>query len=91
MSGSSQCPHSDLHFDIKHIHLQDSNVAYVEMKARCTICQKPMVFRGLPLGLSPNQPTGELDGHEVRLPIIGEGEEPTGNQIGFVSGPRGED
>lgn len=84
MTASTQCPHSDLHFDLNHVHLADSNVHYLEVKARCNICEKQMVFRGLPLGLSPAQPTGSLGGDEVRLPFIGQDEEPTGSQIGFV-------
>lgn len=84
MSASNQCHHPDLHFDLNHVNLADSSVHYLEIKARCKVCERPMVFRGLPLGLSPNQPTGELGGYEARLPMIGEDEEPSGNLIGFV-------
>lgn len=84
MSGSAQCPHTDLHFDLNNVHFADASIHYLEIKARCKICDKPMVFRGLPLGLSPHHPTGELGGYEVRLPFVGEGEEPTGNLMGFT-------
>jgi hypothetical protein len=86
MNASSQCPHSDLHIHVHHVHLADCNVHYLEVKATCNICKKPMLFRGLPLGLSPNQPTAELGGQEARLPVIGEGEEPAGDLIGFIGG-----
>ncbi|MCG8595652.1 MAG: hypothetical protein MI785_14990 [Kiloniellales bacterium] len=84
MSATSQCPQSDLHFDIRHVRMEDSNIHYLEVKARCKICGSPMVFRGLPLRVSPEQPTGELGGYEARLPMLGEGEEPSGSLIGFV-------
>lgn len=84
MSGSTQCPHTDLHFNLHHVSLGDSNIHYLEIKATCKICDKPMVFRGLPLGMTPNHPTGELGGYEARLPFIGEGEEPAGVLISFI-------
>ena len=43
-----------------------------------------MVFRGLPLGLTPHHPTGELGGFEARLPLLAEGEQATGNLTGFA-------
>lgn len=84
MSASTQCPHTDLDIQINLINFEDSNVHYMEVKASCKICGKPMVFQGLPLGVSPHQPTGELGGYEARLPFLGEGEEPTGKLIGFT-------
>ncbi len=84
MNASTQCPHSDLHFDLNHVGLADTNVHYLEIKARCKICEKPMVFRGLPLGLTPYHPTGEVGGFEARLPFLAEGEELSGNIVGFT-------
>lgn len=63
------------------------NIHYLEVKARCKICDRQMVFRGLPLGLSPQHPTGDLGGYEVRLPFLADGDEPKGNLIGFTSKP----
>jgi len=84
MSGSAQCPRSDLHFDIHHAGFSDCSIHYLEIKARCKICDKRMVFQGLPLGMTPHHPTGALDGGEARLPFLGEGEELTGKVIGFT-------
>ena len=84
MNASSQCPHNDLHINIQHIGFDDSNIQYIEIKATCRICDKPMVFQGLPLGLTPAHPTGELGGYEVRLPILAEGEELTGKILSFA-------
>lgn len=84
MGASQQCPHPDLHFHLHHVHLADSNVHYLEIKATCNICSAPMLFRGMPLGMTPAHPTMALDGSEARLPMIGEGEEPIGKLFGFV-------
>lgn len=81
---SSQCPHPDLHFTLNHVHLEDSNVHYLEITATCNICSSPMAFRGMPLGLSPGHPTMALDGSEAILPFLGAGEEPAGKLIGLV-------
>lgn len=89
MSASQQCHHPDLHFDSNHVSMGDSNVHYLEIKARCRVCDVPMVFRGLPLGLSPHQPTMQIDGQEVRLPMLGKGEEPEGTLIGFTGEYKG--
>lgn len=84
MSGSTQCPHSDLHFHLHNQGFHDTNVHYLEVKATCKICNKPMIFRGCPLGLTPAHPTMSLDGTEIRLPFLGEDEEPGGNLISVV-------
>ncbi len=84
MSGSTQCPHSDLHFEINNQGFHDTNLHYLEIRAKCNTCGKPMCFRGLPLGLSPHRPTGELGGYEVRLPFVGEGEELQNEPPGFI-------
>lgn len=83
MSASTQCHHPDLHFDLHHVHLLDSNVHYLDIKARCTVCGARMLFQGCPMGVTPKHPTMSLDGGEIHLPMFGEGEQPTGKQIGF--------
>lgn len=84
MSASTQCPHSDLHFEIHHQGFDDSSIHYLEIKASCKTCGKRMIFRGAPFGLTPAHPTMAIDGSEMRLPFLGEGEELTGKVIGFV-------
>lgn len=76
MSASTKCPHTDLHFDLNTVSFGDSNIKSVEIKAKCNVCQMPMVFFGLPLGMSLTQPTASLGGHEVRLPMCGEQDVP---------------
>lgn len=86
MSGSVQCPHSDLHFDLNNVCLTDTNLHYLEIKAKCNTCEKKMIFRGLPHGVSPSRPTGDIDGSEARLPFLAEGENLMGEPAGFIGG-----
>lgn len=81
---STSCPHSDLHIEINNAGFGDSNIHYLEIKARCKICDKPLAFRGAPLGLSPMQPTMAFDGSEIRIPFLVEGEEYDGKALGFT-------
>lgn len=81
---SSVCPHSDLHIHVDHVHLADSNTAYLDITAKCNICGAPMAFQGCPLGVSPKQPTMALDGSVIHIPMRAAGEEPTGRQDGFA-------
>lgn len=83
MSGSSQCPHSDLHFHLNNAYFGDTNIHYLEIKAHCNICKAPMVFRGLPAGLSPEHPTASIDGQEAVLPFLAADEDLTGKPFGY--------
>ena len=84
MTGTKQCHHPELHIDLNHVCLVDSNTHYLEIKARCKVCGVRMQFQGAPLGLSPSQPTMALDGLEITIPMRGEGEEPAGMQISII-------
>lgn len=84
MSASSRCPHSDVHFNLNHVCLGDTNVHYVELKGECKICGKGIRFRGAPFGLTPTHPTMAVDGSEIVIPFLGDGEEPEGTLIGFT-------
>lgn len=79
-----QCPHSNVHWSIHHQGFHDSNIHYLEIKGVCAICDKKLIFRGCPLGMTPQHPTMALDGSEIRLPFMAEGEEYDGKSIGFV-------
>ena len=83
MSGSAQCPHADLHFHLNNARFGDTNIHYLEIKASCVTCGADMVFRGLPVGMSPEHPTASLDGKEIVLPFLGNGEDLTGRPIGY--------
>lgn len=83
-SDSSQCPHTDHHYEINMACFGNTNIRYLEIKGRCTICDAPIRFRGLPMGLSPMHPTMALDGSDVALPIMHGDEEYDGKAMGFV-------
>ena len=78
------CEHQQLHLSVNFVGFEDTNVRYLEIKVKCKTCDRRMRFRGLPLGLSPHRPTGELGGFEVRLPFLAEGEELEGQVVGFT-------
>lgn len=85
MSGSTQCPHSNLAW---HFHVNgfvDSNVASATVAAKCNICGKRMKLdRGLPMGASSRGPTQAGDDSlGIMFPMIAEGEEPS-KEWGFV-------
>ena len=77
-----QCPHSDMHYHLNTASFGDTNLRYLEITGKCTICGKAAVFRG-PLGMGPDGPGVAADGSEARLPFLFEGEDLTGKPIGF--------
>lgn len=81
MNATSQCHHPDVHIHVNHHRSGDSNTQYLEITARCTVCDVAMAFQGCPFGLSPWQPTMAPDGSEIRIPMRGAGEKPEGSQI----------
>lgn len=79
MSGSTQCPHSDIDWHQHVTGFHDSNVASVVITAKCNICGKRMKLdRGLPMGASSYGPTQAGDDTlGIMFPMIAEGEEPS--------------
>jgi hypothetical protein len=84
MSGSTQCPHSDIGWHLSHVAFHDATIHYLEIKGVCNVCEAAVTFRGLPFGMTPAHPTMAVDGSEVTLPFMLGDEEPAGNVIGFV-------
>lgn len=87
MSASTQCPHSDPHFNLELAAFGDTNIRYLEITGHCNVCGAALRFLGLPLGLTPSRPTGALDGSEARLPVMFGEEEYDGKAVGFTGGP----
>jgi len=85
MSGSTQCPHSEVHFNLKVVNLADSNIHYLEITGRCKVCDKALAFRGCPFGVTPAHPTMAIDGSEITIPFLCEDEEPSGKLLGFTA------
>lgn len=73
------CAHEDFMVDAEVNRLLDAKDAaglrqtgYVlDLKVRCTQCDEPFVFIGLPgkVGLHPLEPRTDFDGTELRAPI----------------------
>ncbi|MES1993174.1 MAG: hypothetical protein V4457_06110 [Pseudomonadota bacterium] len=82
--GETECGHSDVHWHIHHQAFSDSNMHYLEISGRCKICETLMIFRGVPIGMTPAHPTRSVGGDEIRLPFLGAGEEPKGNLVGYA-------
>ncbi len=88
-SASTQCPHSDVAFDLNYNHMADSNVHSLEVKAKCNICGVKMnLGRGLAMGASSLFSTRAFDGNlGILIPVLAEGETPS-KEWGFaLSGP----
>lgn len=79
MSGSTQCPHSDIAFHQHVTGFVDSNVSSVVVTAKCNICGKRMKLdRGLPMGATSRGPTQAGDDSlGIMFPMIAEDEEPS--------------
>jgi hypothetical protein len=58
-------------------------VFYCELRVRCTVCDKPFEFIGLPMGMSPGQAMCSVDGQVARLPIKPVGEQMPLDVMGF--------
>lgn len=47
----------------------------MDVTVKCTECNKPFEFVGLPMGYSPYRPMCSVDGQEARMPIKPVGEQ----------------
>jgi hypothetical protein len=79
---AKRCKHDHFRFQVKVVHLSDSNVKYLEIHGDCVQCGALASFQGLPLGVSPFHPTGSIDGREAMVPFLAAGEEPSGALVG---------
>lgn len=74
------CQHMNFHVQANVGRLQRSEedktiVGFtMDVTVKCTDCDKPFEFIGLPMGYSPNQPMCSVDGIEARMPIKPVGE-----------------
>lgn len=80
MSGSVQCPHTDLDFDIRVTKMIDSNVGSLRLRASCKTCgARIRLNRGVPMGASSRFPTADAEMHYggILIPMLADGEEPS--------------
>lgn len=80
-----RCRHDHFRFQVRVVHLSDSNVKYLEIHGDCVQCGILATFRNLPVGVSPHHPTATIDGREIMVPFLPEGDEPEGALVGFSS------
>lgn len=80
----SRCFHMNFRADVKVARIEDTGLKYADITIRCVDCGSPAVFRGMPTGLSPDQPCGSVDAQEARLPFLCEGDTYDGTSMGFT-------
>lgn len=79
---SARCPHPHLHFHLNDASFGNTNLRYLEIRARCEACGQAVKFRG-PIGMGPQQAMVSLDGEEVRVPFLIGDETLTGNPASY--------
>lgn len=81
-----KCDHKNFEAKSNIIRLEDSGRFMMEVSVKCTECDTPFQFLGLPLGLNMEGAAMEVDGLEARLTIAPQGDvpHPLGNK--FVKG-----
>lgn len=83
MSGSSKCPHFNFQANVDVARIEDTGLKYAHITIRCADCGRPAEFRGLPCGISPDQPASSVGAEEARLPFLCGGDDYNGKGIGF--------
>lgn len=63
------CEHEDFEVDAKVIRLSDSGRFTMDVRVKCTQCEHPFRFLGLPMGVDLNGATTSADGTEGRFSI----------------------
>lgn len=68
---ADKCDHDHFQIEATTDRIEDVNpkAFYANIRLRCTDCETPFHFIGLPYGLSPNEPRIEVGGLELRAPI----------------------
>jgi hypothetical protein len=65
----SKCEHKEFVANVAVSRLEDSGRYAADITIKCTNCQQPFQFLGLPGGLRPDMPTISVDRTEARMPI----------------------
>lgn len=84
MSASTQCPHLEFEAQVNVARFENSTLKYADVTIICKNCGHPAVFRGLPVGVLPDQPTGSVGGQEARLPFTVDTDAEPDASPGFV-------
>lgn len=70
------CTHPNFAADCKVMRFEGTGRFALEVTVKCTACESPFQFLGLPPGYNYEGPTVSLDGLEANLPICAEGLRP---------------
>lgn len=84
----SDCKHEtfDAHCTVKRLSdVEDGPITSygVDVRITCAECQTPFKFLGVGVGLSPIEPLTDVDGTELRAPIVPLGEEELVGRVGY--------
>lgn len=82
MTGSTQCPHNDVHYNLNLAAFGDTNLRYLEITGRCKICNAPLRFRG-PMGVAPDVAKISVDRETLHAPLLFGDEQLTGSPVGY--------
>lgn len=69
------CEHEDFaaFVDVARLTANDDDPTIIgytaEIRIDCAQCGESFVFRGIPVGVLPGQPTTSVDGRELRAPL----------------------
>lgn len=63
------CDHTNQKATVRVINLEDTGKTMAEIEISCSDCGTPYRFIGLPMGMSLRQPSTDVDGTELRIPI----------------------
>lgn len=82
------CVHGDVHIELNHQMMGETNVHCLEIQATCNGCGQRMIFRGMPFGEATDRPTMSMDGVSIMLPFLPEGQTAR-EEEGLVGTPLG--
>lgn len=81
------CKHMHFESDAAVARIEDTGRFMAEVKIRCTECNTPFQFFGMPVGFNFDRAMMSVDQLEAHLPICAQGERPTvlddGEAMGF--------
>lgn len=71
------CKHMNFFTSVRVARVEDIGRFVAEIEIRCTECDTPFQFLGVPPGFNYRAPTVSIDGLELNAPICPQGTQPT--------------
>lgn len=81
------CAHKDFSAWVNVFRLEDTGRFSADIRIKCSECDEPFRFLGVPGGLSPYEPRVSIDGLELRAPIEPQGTPTLLSHVSFVIPP----